>query len=72
MGRIYDMPIIPSGGTVAPRPWLNGVALGMIGEPYLASTACAVLFISVCMGHIGMMVSLAFVQCRLAARAWVV
>lgn len=48
MGRVYDMPIIPSGGgAVAPRPWLNGVALRVVGDPYLASTACAVLFVAV-------------------------
>lgn len=48
IGRLYDMPIIPSGGgMVAPRPWLNGIALGIMGEPYLASTACAVVFVAV-------------------------
>lgn len=45
LGRVYDMPIIPSdGGGVAPRAWLNDAALGLIGDPHLASTACAVSF----------------------------
>jgi predicted acyltransferase len=47
MGRVYDMPIIMSGdGMVAPRPWLNDIALGVVGEPHLASTACAVSFVA--------------------------
>lgn len=48
LGRVYDLPIVPSGTTMmAPRSWLNAVALGFIGDPQLASTACAVLFLAV-------------------------
>lgn len=47
LGRVYDLPIVPTnGGAVAPRTWLNGVSLAVLGEPYLASTACAVLFLA--------------------------
>lgn len=48
IGRLYDLPVIRSGGgMVAPRPWLNGIALGITGEPYLASIACAVFFVAI-------------------------
>ena len=51
MGRVHDMPVIASGdGVVAPRQWLNGAALRLVGEPYLASFACAVLFVTVVAG----------------------
>lgn len=48
LGRVYDMPIIASAGDmVAPRPWLNGIVLGVVGDPRVASTSCAVLFVAV-------------------------
>ena len=47
MGRVYDLPIIRAGGDmVAPRSWLNGIALNIFSDPYQASTACAVLFVA--------------------------
>lgn len=48
LGRLYDMPVIPSdGGMIAPRPWLDSIALSVVGEPRLASIACALLFVAV-------------------------
>ena len=48
LGRVYDLPIIASvGGRLPPRGWLDKHALWMVGDPRLAATACAVLFVAV-------------------------
>ena len=48
LGRVYDLPIIASGdGRLPPRGWLDRQALSLIGDPHLAATACAVVFVAV-------------------------
>ena len=48
LGRIYDLPLLTSGGApIALRGWLNAQALAILGDPRLASTACAALFLAV-------------------------
>lgn len=48
LGRVYDLPLIAAvDGRVPPRGWLDQQALWMLGDPRLASTACAVLFVAV-------------------------
>lgn len=47
LGRVYDLPVIPSeGGRLPPRGWLDKQALSMVSNPHLAATACAVLFVA--------------------------
>ncbi|WP_252168679.1 acyltransferase family protein [Sphingomonas morindae] len=47
LGRIYDLPIIPTGGDyVAPREWLDLRALTLVGDAKAASLACALLFVA--------------------------
>ena len=48
LGRVYDLPIIASEGSrLPPRNWLDEQALWIIGDPHLAATCCAVLFVAV-------------------------
>ena len=48
LGRFYDLPIVPSGNSrLPPRGWLDKQALSMIGDPHLAATVCAVVFVAV-------------------------
>lgn len=44
IGRLYGLPF--GADRVTPQGWLNGVALGLVGEPNLASLLCAVLVCS--------------------------
>lgn len=48
VGRLYGLPILPGAeGRVTPQGWLNGLALEMVGEPYVASLICALLMVTV-------------------------
>jgi predicted acyltransferase len=48
LGRVYDLPIIPTGnGRLPPRGWLDQHLLTVTGNPSIAATACAALFVAV-------------------------
>jgi predicted acyltransferase len=48
LGRLYDLPIVASQGHwLAPRSWLDMQALRIVGDPHVAATACALLFVAV-------------------------
>ena len=48
LGRVYDLPIVPSDGEwLPPRGWLDKLALSAVRDPRVAATACAVLFVAV-------------------------
>lgn len=48
LGRVYDLPVIPSGsGRLPPRGWLDGEVLRVVPEPHAAATICAVLFVAI-------------------------
>lgn len=47
LGRIYDLPLVASGGARLPlRGWLDQKLLWAVGDPHLAATGCAVLFVA--------------------------